>query len=388
MLESRNEEENLILRAVDELMNKYDEKYWLEKDQKREFPKEFLEEFMELGLGSILIPKEYGGAGKRVSLACEILYNINLKGGNSYFVHGHYYNTALLVKHAGKNIREKYFKEIANGAKVLSMALTEPEVGSDTTKIKTLAEKEGDKYVIKGHKIFISRVKYTDFMIVVARTTPYDKVEKKTDGITLFLVDLREGKEGIEMREIRTMSNTDAYELFIDNLKVPKENVIGEVGKGFYHLLDLLNAERFMIASEMIGNAEWFIKKAVEYAKSRIVFGKPIGSYQGVQFPLAEVYAKLSALKAYYNEGLRLLDEGIDVKIIGNYANISKYLASEIAWEAGNIAMDVFGGYGYAIELGIERKLRETRLYKVAPISQNLVLAYIAHHILGLPKSY
>jgi len=388
MLEPRNEEEALIISSVEELMKKYNEKYWLDKDIKREFPIEFLHDFMDLGLGSILIPREYGGGGMKVSTSCLVLYKVNRMGGNSYFIHGQYYNTALLVKHAGKRIREKYFKDLANNAKVLSMALTEPHVGSDTTKISTFAKKVGDKYVISGHKIFISRVKYTDFMIVVARTTPYESVEKKTEGITLFLVDLREGNEGIEMREIKTMSNTDAYEIFLNELKVPEENVIGEVGKGFYHLLDLLNAERFMIAAEMIGNAEWFINKAVDYAKERVVFGKPIGSYQGVQFPLAKVYAELSSLVAYFKEGLRLLDEGSNTKIIGNYANISKYLASEIAWEAGNVAMDIFGGYGYAVEVGIERKLRETRLYKVAPVAQNLILAYIAHHILGLPRSY
>jgi alkylation response protein AidB-like acyl-CoA dehydrogenase len=388
MLPPKDEEEKLILSVVDELMEKYKESYWLDKDQKREFPLEFLNEFMELGLGSILIPTEYGGAGKSIRLACLILYYVNLKGGNSYVLHGHYYNTALLVKHAGKKIRERYFPELGKGAKVLSLALTEPEVGSDTTRIKTFAEKVGDKYIVKGHKIFISRVKHTDFMILAARTTPYDAVERKTDGITLFLVDLRKETEGIDMREIKTMSNTDAYELFIDGLKIPEENVIGEVGKGFYYLLDLLNAERFMIAGEMIGNAEWFINKAVEYAKNRVVFGRPIGSNQGVQFPIAEVYAELSALVAYYNEGLRVLEEGKGTKVIGNYANISKYLASEIAWKAGNVAMDVYGGYGYAVETGIERKLRETRLYKVAPISQNLILAYIAHHILGLPRSY
>ncbi|AAK43243.1 acyl-CoA dehydrogenase [Saccharolobus solfataricus] len=388
LLQPKDEEEKLILSTVDQLMDKYNERYWLDKDQKREFPIDFLNDFMKLGLGSILIPVEYGGVGKGVRLASLILYNINLRGGNSYFVHGHYYNTALLSKHSGKRIIEKYFKDLANGAKVLSLALTEPQVGSDTTKIKTVAEKVGNSFFIKGHKIFISRLKYTDFMILVARTTPYEKVEKKTDGITLFLVDLREGRDGIEMREIKTMSNTNAYEVFIDGLKVPEDNVIGEVGKGFYYLLDLLNAERFMIAAEMIGNAEWFINKAVEYAKNRVVFDKQIGSFQGVQFPIAEVYAKLVSLSSYFNEGLRVIEKGKDTKTVGSYANISKYLATEIAWEAGNVAMDVYGGYGYAVETGIERKLRETRLYKVAPISQNLILAYIAHHILGLPKSY
>ncbi|ACR42825.1 acyl-CoA dehydrogenase family protein [Saccharolobus islandicus] len=388
LLQTKDEEEKLILSTVDQLMKKYDEKYWLDKDQKREFPIDFLNDFIKLGLGSILMPEEYGGIGKGVKLACLILYTLNLRGGNSYFVHGHYYNTALLSKHAGKRVRDKYFKDITNGAKVLSLALTEPEVGSDTTKIKTVADKVGNNFVIKGHKIFISRVKHTDFMILVARTTAYDKVEKKTDGITLFLVDLREAREGIEMREIKTMSNTNAYEMFIDGLKVPENNVIGEVGRGFYYLLDLLNAERFMIAAEMIGNAEWFINKAVEYANNRVVFDKQIGSFQGVQFPIAKVYAQLVSLSSYFSEGLRALEEGKDTKTIGNYANVSKYLAAEIAWEAGNVAMDVYGGYGYAVETGIERKLRETRLYKVAPISQNLVLAYISHHILGLPKSY
>lgn len=261
-------------------------------------------------------------------------------------------------------------------------------MGSDTTKIKTVADKVGNNFVIKGHKIFISRVKHTDFMILVARTTPYDKVEKKTDGITLFLVDLREAREGIEMREIKTMSNTNAYEMFIDGLIVPENNAIGEVGRGFYYLLDLLNAERFMIAPEMIGNAEWFINKSVEYANNRVVFDKQIGSFQGVQFPIAKVYAQLVSLSSYFSKGLRALEEGKDTKTIGNYANVSKYLAAEIAWEAGNVTMDVYGGYGYAVETGIQRKLRETRLYKVAPISQNLVLSYISHHILGLPKSY
>ncbi|MBB5253712.1 acyl-CoA dehydrogenase family protein [Sulfurisphaera ohwakuensis] len=388
LLSPKDEEEKLILSTVDELMKKYDETYWLSKDQKREFPVEFFNEFMSLGLGSILIPIEYGGAGKDIRLACLILYLINVRGGNSYFVHGQYYTTALLVRHSNKKLKDKYFKDIGKGGKILSLALTEPEVGSDSTRIKTIAEKVGDKYIVKGHKIFISRLKYTDFMILVARTTPYERVEKKTDGITLFLVDLREGRKGIEMREIKTMSNTDAYEVFIDNLEIPEDNVIGEVGRGFYHLLDLLNTERFMIAAELIGNAEWFINKAVDYAKNRVVFGKPIGSFQGVQFPIAKAYAKLQALISYFNEGLSLVEEEKDAKLIGNYANISKYLAAEIAWEAGNVAMDVYGGYGYAVETGIERKLRETRLYKVAPISQNLVLAYIAHHMLGLPRSY
>jgi len=211
MLEPRNEEEGLVISSVEELMKKYNENYWLDKDIKREFPIEFLNDFMNLGLGSILIPGEYGGGGMKASTSCLVLYKVNKMGGNSYFIHGHYYNTALLVKHSSKRIREKYFKDLANNAKVLSMALTEPHVGSDTTKISTFAKKVGDKYMISGHKIFISRVKYMDFMIVVARTTPYESVEKKTDGITLFLVDLREGGEGIEMREIKTMSNTDAF---------------------------------------------------------------------------------------------------------------------------------------------------------------------------------
>nr|WP_062420055.1 acyl-CoA dehydrogenase family protein [Sulfolobus acidocaldarius] len=365
----QDEEEKLILSTVNELMKKYDERYWLDKDLKREFPLDFLQEFSELGLGSVLIPKENGGAGKGLRLACEILYHVNVNGGNSYFIHGHYYNTTLLVKHAGKLIREKYFEGIVKGAKVLSLALTEPDVGSDSTRIKTLARKKDDRtYVINGHKIFISRLKYSDFMIVVARTIPYDVVERKTDGITLFLVDLRVSRDNIDMKEIKTMSNTSAFEVFLNNLEVPAENVIGEVNRGFYYLLDLLNAERFMIASEMIGNAEWFINKAVEYARNRVVFGKPIGSYQGVQFPIAKVYAELEAVKSYFNDGIEHFDKDKDSKLIGSYANISKYLATEIAWEAGNIAMDTYGGYGYAVDTGIERKLRETRLYKVAPV--------------------
>ncbi|MDV3243642.1 MAG: acyl-CoA dehydrogenase [Nitrososphaerales archaeon] len=268
-----------------------------------------------------------------------------------------------------------------------SLALTEPEAGSESTKIKTFAEKRGGFYHVKGHKVFISRVEHSDLMVLVARTTTYERVEKKTDGISLFLVPLGEAK-GIEAHKLKMMFNSQTYELFIDDLRIPESNLIGEEGEGFRYLLNVLNPERILLAAECIGDARWFIDRSVEYAKGRVVFGRPIGSNQGVQFPIAEVYAKLLAAENVRTSAAELFDSGADERSVGEYANAAKYLASECSWQAANVAMDVHGGSGLAVGNHIERKFRETRLYRVAPISNNLVLSYIGEHVLGLPRSY
>ncbi|ABP95379.1 MULTISPECIES: acyl-CoA dehydrogenase family protein [Metallosphaera] len=382
------EDVSLLLESLREMMAKYPEKYWGDLDLKEEFPSSFLHDFMSLGFGNVLFPREFGGGGLGVLDASLLLREINLLGGNAYFVHGQYYNAVLLNRCAQESLKRRYYPEIVeNNLKVLSLALTEPEVGSDTTKIKTTAQKEGNRFLINGHKIFISRVDKTDFLIVVARTEPYSR-ERKSHGITMFLVDMRDLRGRIEMRRIRTMANTDAYELFIENLEVPDTNVIGEVDQGFQCLLSCLNAERIMIASEMIGNAEYFLERGTEYARTREVFDRPIGQNQGVQFPLAQGFADLvtSALALKYAG--ELYDSNADNRVVGTYANIAKYKASETAWFLGNVVMDVFGGLGYARDTGIERKLRETRLFLVAPVSRNLILADLAHNALKLPRSF
>ncbi len=384
-LNKLDEEGQLLLGVVRELMGKYGESYWNKMDESQSFPEDFVKEFMKLGLGAILIPKEWGGGGKGVREASLILREINLLGGNSYFVHGHYYLTAMLVRCAGKEMRDWLFPEVVQGKTVMTLALTEPEAGSDSTRISTLAERQGDRFVVSGRKVFISRISHTDYFVLVARTKRVDEVRKKTEGVTLFLVDAN--VRGLQMRKIRTMSNTDAYELALDKVEVPEDRVIGEVDRGFPCLLKTLNAERVMIAAELLGNVRWFLEKSVDYAKRRVVFGRPIGANQGVQFPLAEVYARLLALEELLDASVEAV-EGEEERRAGEMANALKYLSAELAWDAANVAMDVHGGYGYASDLGIERKLRETRLYKVAPVSQNLALSYIATAVLGLPRSY
>ncbi|GGU04716.1 acyl-CoA dehydrogenase [Sulfodiicoccus acidiphilus] len=367
------------------LMSRYGESYWNRTDERREFPEEFVREFMELGLGGLLIPEEYGGGGRGTREASLLLREINLLGGNSYFVHGQYYLTSMLRKCANERLKERWFPSIAKGTRVMTLALTEQESGSDSTRMRTFAERKGGKFVVKGRKVFSSRLGHTDLMVLAARTRRLEDVEKKTDGITLFLVNLREAK-GLEYDEIRTMSNTDVYEVHVDGLEVGEEDVVGEVDKGFPCLVAALNAERVMIAGELLGNARWFVRKASEYARERFVFGKPIGANQGVQFPIADVYARTVAVEHLFRRALEVVD-GVDQNLSGEYATMVKYLAAEVAWDAANVAMDVHGGYGYASS-GVERKFRETRLYKVAPVSQNMALAFLATHALDLPKSY
>lgn len=383
------EQQTLLLQSLTRMMEKYKEPYWQELDKKGEYPTKLVDELGKSGFMGIPISEEYGGAGLGIKEASMILEEINASGGNAQPFHGQYYLSWIMSKFAKESIKREYMPKLARGEiRMQSMALTEPEAGSETAKIKTFAKKEGDKYVINGHKIFASRVKYSDLMVLVTRTTPYEEVTKKTDGLSIFLVDLRKAK-GLEVNEIKTIFNSQTYELFIENLEVPEENLIGELGNGFRHILDALNPERILLASESIGDARWFIEKSVEYANSRRVFDRPIGQNQGIQFPIANVYAKLVGANAVRWESVELYDSGShDMKRIGELANIAKYLASECAWEAANVTMDTYAGYGVAVDTGIQRKFRESRLYKIAPISSNLILTYIGHNVLGMPKSY
>ncbi|MEM2204578.1 MAG: acyl-CoA dehydrogenase family protein [Sulfolobales archaeon] len=381
------EHQRLLISNIRALMERYDDKYWLEVDAGERFPEEFVREYLELGLAGLMIPEEYGGAGYGVQEAALVMEEISACGGTAYHVRAMYYPIDIIVKHGSKQLKEKYLPGIARGElRLFAFAVTEPEAGSDTARISTYAKREGDKYIINGRKIFISRVRESDLMFLVARTSPYNP-ERRYDGISLFLVDLREAR-GIEARKIKVMALGPVYELAIENLEVPAENLVGEEGRGFRHLLGALNAERIVIAGELVGATRYLLKRAVEYASKRIVFGKPIGSYQGVQFPISSTYIELLAADEILHRAAKLYDEGAESRIVGLYTNAAKYYATEVAWKAANTAMDTFGGYGYAWETGIERKLREIRLYKVAPINQNLILAYIGHSILGLPRSY
>lgn len=396
-----SDEQALIVRTVRKLLAKYDSRYWRKLDRDNGYPSELFKEIQSLGLASIPIPNEYGGPGLGAREASLVLEEINASGGNAQHFHGQYYLLFLISKCASQELKEKYLPAIAKGSLSLqSLGLTEPEAGSESTKIKTFARKDGGDYIISGHKIFISRVLQSDLMLLVTRTTPYDKVEKKTEGLTLFLVDLKRAAGSIEVQNIRTAINSQTFELFINDLKVPASNVIGEVGSGFKYLLNVLNPERILIAAECIGDARWFIERSISYAKKRVVFNRPIGSNQGIQFPIASVYSKLLAAEGVtwraatmYDESSQLdvqenTEEQSSAKQIGKYANIAKYLASECSTEAGSVAMDVHGGYGMSEEMDIERKFMENRLYRVAPVSQNLVLSYIAHSVLALPRSY
>ena len=382
------DEQKLTLGTVDHLMEEYDEGYWGRLDKEGSYPDEFVKAMEGQGLGAVPVSKDYGGPGLGVFDASLILEEVNAMGGNCQPFHGQYYLLYALSKFASQAMKEKHLPGIAKGElRLQSLALTEPESGSESTRIKTSAERRGDSYLVKGHKMFISRIENSDLMVLVARTTPYEKVEKKTDGISLFLVPLEE-VEGMESHRLDMMFNSQTYEMFIDELRIPSTSLIGEEGKGFRYLLSILNPERILLSAECIGDTRWFVEKSVEYAKQRVVFGRPIGSNQGVQFPIADVYAKLLAADGVRTAAAELFDSGTDERAVGEYANASKYLASECSWQAANVAMDVYGGSGLAVANHIERKFRETRLYRVAPISNNLILSYLGEHVLGLPRSF
>lgn len=376
-----------IREAVRDLCSHYPDEYWRKIDDARGFPEEFVEALTSAGWLAAMIPEEYGGSGLGLTEASVILEEINRCGGNSGTVHGQMYNMGTLLRHGSKAQKEKLLPKIATGElRLQTMAVTEPTTGTDTTQLKTMAIRQGDRYIVNGQKVWISRVQHSDYMILLARTTPRDQCARKSEGMSIFLVDLRQAiGKGLTVQPIRNMVNHETNELFFDNLEIPVENLIGEEGQGFKYILDGLNAERTLIAAECIGDGYWFIDRASTYAKERIVFGRPIGQNQGIQFPLAEAHMEIEAANLMRYRACSQFDAGLPC---GPAANMAKHLAAKASWEAANACMQTHGGFGFACEYDIERKFRETRLYQVAPISTNLILSYVGEHLLGLPRSF
>jgi acyl-CoA dehydrogenase len=376
-----------IREAVRDLCQQFSGEYFRKIDEARGYPDDFVNALTKAGWLAALIPQEYGGSGLGLTEASIIMEEINRAGGNSGACHGQMYNMGTLLRHGSAEQKQKYLPKIASGElRLQSMGVTEPSTGTDTTKIKTTAEKRGDRYVINGQKVWISRVLHSDLMILLARTTPLADVKKKSEGMSIFIVDLREAiGNGLTVQPILNMVNHETNELFFDNLEIPAENLIGEEGQGFKYILDGLNAERTLIAAECIGDGYWFIDKVNAYAKERIVFGRPIGQNQGVQFPIARAFVNVEAASLMRFEAARRFDAH---EPCGAQANMAKLLAADASWEAANACLQFHGGFGFACEYDVERKFRETRLYQVAPISTNLILSYVAEHILGLPRSF
>ena len=376
-----------IRDAVRALCAEFPPEYHRRVDEARGYPEEFVDALTRAGWMAALIPEEYGGSGLGLAEASVSMEEINRAGGNSGACHGQMYNMNTLVRHGSEEQRQRYLPRIASGElRLQSMGVTEPTTGTDTTKIRTTAVRRGDRYVINGQKVWISRVQHSDLMILLARTTPLAEVTKKSEGMSILLVDIAEAMAGgMEVKPIANMVNHETNELFFDNLEIPVENLIGEEGKGFKYILTGLNAERTLIAAECIGDGYWFTDKVVAYAKERTVFGRPIGQNQGVQFPIAEAYIEIEVANLMRWEACRLYDAG---QPCGAQANMAKYLAAKASWEAANACIQFHGGFGFADEYDVERKFRETRLYQVAPISTNLILSHIAEHVLGLPRSF
>ena len=377
-----------IRDGVKKVCDGFPNAYWMKLDHEDAYPTEFVTALTEGGYLGALIPEEFGGAGLPLSAAVAILETIHAEGCNAAACHAQMYTMGTVLKHGNAEQKKRYLPGIASGElRLQAFGVTEPTTGSDTTQLKTRAEKKGnDRYVINGQKVWTSRAMHSDLMLLLARTTPADKVKKRSEGLSVFLVDLREAKgKGLELKKIDAMINHNTCEVFIDNLEVPAENLIGVEGKGFKYIVDSMNAERILIAGECLGDARYFTRRATDYAKERVVFGRPIGQNQGVQFPIARAYADYVAADLLVAKAAALFEAGRDC---GAEANMGKMLAAEAAWKAAEACMQTFGGFAYAREYGIERKWRETRLYQTAPISTNMVLAYVAQHILGLPRSY
>jgi len=376
-----------IRDAVRDLCAQFPNEYFRKIDEARAYPAEFVDALTKAGWMAALIPQEYGGSGLGLTEASVIMEEINRAGGNSGACHGQMYNMGTLLRHGSEAQKRHYLPKIASGdLRLQSMGVTEPSTGTDTTKIKTTAVKKGDRYVINGQKVWISRIQHSDLMILLARTTPLADVKKKSEGMSIFIVDLREAiGNGLTVRPILNMVNHETNELFFENLEIPAENLIGEEGQGFKYILDGLNAERTLIAAECIGDGYWFIDKVTAYTKERVVFGRPIGQNQGVQFPIAEAFIEIEAADLMRYEACRRFDAH---EPCGAQANMAKYLAAKASWEAANACLQFHGGFGFAAEYDVERKFRETRLYQVAPISTNLILSYVAEHMLGLPRSF
>ena len=376
-----------IRDAVRDLCSHYPDSYFREIDAARGYPEAFVDALTEAGWLAALIPEEYGGSGLGLAEASVIMEEINRCGGNAGACHGQMYNMGTLLRHGSDEQKQRYLPRIASGElRLQSMGVTEPTTGTDTTKLKTTAVKKGDRYVVNGQKVWISRIQHSDLMILLARTTPLAEVKRKSEGMSIFLVDLKDAiGNGMEVKPIANMVNHETNELFFDDLEIPAENLIGEEGKGFRYILDGLNAERTLIAAECIGDGYWFVERAVNYANERVVFDRPIGQNQGIAFPLAEAHMEIEAANLMRFEACRRFDAH---QPCGAQANMAKHLAAKASWEAANACLQTHGGFGFAAEYDVERKFRETRLYQVAPISTNLVLAYIAEHVLGLPRSF
>ncbi len=377
-----------IKEGIKSLCAQYPESYWRKLDETHTYPEQFVAALTEGGWLSMLIPQIYGGLGLGMADAAIVLEEINRSGGYAAPAHAQMYTMGALLRHGSVEQKEKWLPEIAKGrVRLQAFGVTEPKAGSDTTSIATMAERVGDKYVINGEKIFISRVQHSDVMMLLARTSPQNENQKKTEGLSLILIDLQDEnvKKSMRVKQISTMVNHETNDIFLNDVVVPVENRIGEEGKGFRYILSGMNAERILVSSESIGDGRYFIDKASDYARNRIVFGRPIGQNQGIQFPIAKAYVAIEAASRVRDNAATLFDKGASP---GADANMAKYLASQAAWEAANVAMDTFGGYGYAVEYNIERKFREARLALVAPISSNMILSYVAEHVLGLPRSY
>ena len=376
-----------IRDAVRALCAEFPASYFRQVDAQRGYPEQFVDALTKAGWLAALIPQEYGGSGLGLTEASVIMEEINRSGGNSGACHGQMYNMGTLLRHGSEAQKQRYLPKIASGEwRLQSMAVTEPTTGTDTTQLKTTAVRKGDRWVVNGQKVWISRIQHSDLMILLARTTPLADVKRKSEGMSIFIVDLAQAiGRGMTVRPIQNMVNHETNEVFFDNLEIPAENLIGEEGKGFKYILDGLNAERTLIAAECIGDAYWFVDKARRYASERVVFNRPIGQNQGVQFPIADAYIETEAANLMRFKACALFDAG---RPCGAEANMAKYLAAKASWEAANVCMQTHGGFGFANEYDVERKFRETRLYQVAPISTNMILSYIAEHVLGLPRSY
>jgi acyl-CoA dehydrogenase len=376
-----------IRQAVRDVCRAFDSTYWQNIEESSGYPEQFVQALTQAGWLSALIPEEFGGAGASLTGASVILEEINRSGANSGACHAQMYTMGTLLRHGSPEQKRMYLPQIASGKlRLQSFAVTEPTTGTDTTRTKTFAEKHGDRYIVNGQKVWISRVQHSDLMLLLARTTPLPQVKKKTEGLSVFLVDVRENMgRGLTVRPIRNMVNHETNEVFFDNLEIPTENLVGEEGKGFSYILDGMNAERILIAAECIGDGYWFIDKSRNYANERIVFDRPIGQNQGIQFPIAQAYTNVRAADLMRYEAAQLFEAG---QPCGAEANMAKLLAADASWQAANVCLQTHGGYGFAAEYDVERKFRETRLYQVAPISTNLILAYVAEHVLGLPRSY
>lgn len=382
-----SEDHGEIREGVRKLCAQFPGEYWRKLDAAREYPTEFVNALTEAGYLSVLIPEEYGGSGLGLGAAAAILETVQAEGGNGGACHAQMYTMGTILRHGSEEQKRAYLPKIASGElRLQAFGVTEPTSGTDTTSLRTFARRDGDDYVVNGQKIWTSRAEHSDLMLLLARTTPKDEVAKKTDGLSVFIVDMREvvGKS-LTIRPIRTMMNHATTEVFFDNMRIPAANLLGEEGKGFRYILSGMNAERVLIAAECVGDAKWFTRRSVDYARERQVFGRAIGANQGVAFPIAKAYAQMRAAELMVREAARMYEAGLPM---GAEANMAKMLAADASWKAGNACVQTHGGFGFAEEYDVERKLRETRLYQVAPISTNLILSYLAEHVLGLPRSY